>query len=151
YSDAWYPQTDGGGFSLVIRDPAGDTSNWSSAGGWRQGFFSAGSPGGDDPLPVISDANGQKITVQFPADVAPPQANALQIPGALAPSSATYDAPTKSATFVLPSILPDANYTATLAINGASFNLDFFVLGADANHDRIVNTLDFVALAQNFA
>jgi hypothetical protein len=32
----------------------------------------------------------------------------------------------------------------------SDFEFDFFALGADANHDRSVNALDFNALASNF-
>ena len=58
-------------------------------------------------------------------------------------------------------ILPDGNYHGFInssdiqddAGNGpmvGNATVDFFYLTADANHDRFVNTLDFMALAQNF-
>jgi hypothetical protein len=58
-------------------------------------------------------------------------------------------------------VLPDGNYAATLdatrisdiagnALAGANDVASFFVLTADANHDRTVDTLDFNALAANF-
>ena len=35
YDPAWYPQTGGGGNSLVVVDPAGDTAALDTAAGWR--------------------------------------------------------------------------------------------------------------------
>ncbi len=73
---------------------------------------------------------------------------------------ATYD-PTNFAgiwTFTTP--LPDGNYHATLAASSVtdaagsalpnSYSFDFFSLLADANHDRHVDTSDFMLLANNF-
>src|SRR5204863_3025199 len=58
-------------------------------------------------------------------------------------------------------ILPDGNYRLLLpagSVNDSANNalaadyvFDFFVLTADANHDRSVNTIDFNLLAANFA
>lgn len=49
YKDGWYPITDGEGFSLTIRDPAGtDLGQWSRPEGWRASAFVGGSPGTDD-------------------------------------------------------------------------------------------------------
>jgi hypothetical protein len=57
-------------------------------------------------------------------------------------------------------LFPDGQYRATIQATGiagtsgnpmaANYNLDFFVLSADANRDRVVNALDFNALATNF-
>ena len=47
YSDDWYKQTDGDGFSLTIRDPLQATALWGSADGWRASTAPNGSPGGD--------------------------------------------------------------------------------------------------------
>ena len=56
YEDDWYPATDGGDRSLVIRDPAGATSQWELQEGWRASFSLGGSPGGPDSpvLPTIT-------------------------------------------------------------------------------------------------
>ena len=35
YKDGWYGQTDGEGFSLTIRDPAGAADLWGLKDGWR--------------------------------------------------------------------------------------------------------------------
>jgi len=61
-----------------------------------------------------------------------------------------------------PTVLPDGNYRATISANGSSQTQDsagntpltvidtFFVLTADANHDRHVETGDFNVLSLNF-
>ena len=48
YSDSWYPETDGGGLSLVIRDPLGDLRQWQSQAGWDESTVLGGSPGFSD-------------------------------------------------------------------------------------------------------
>src|SRR5205823_9791612 len=77
----------------------------------------------------------------------------------------TYDSPTRTAHLTFPSypngILPDGNYQGTVLAaqvadsfgNALPANVpfSFFVLSADANHDRSVNTIDFNILAANFS
>ena len=76
YLDAWYPITDGSGFSLVIADASGPLNGWSDPANWRPSGAAGGSPGaGDPPLPsfpgiVINEilANsfpGQKDTIEL--------------------------------------------------------------------------------------
>jgi hypothetical protein len=48
YKDGWYDITDGDGFSLTIRDPAGATSLWNTKDAWRPSAVVKGSPGTDD-------------------------------------------------------------------------------------------------------
>lgn len=48
YKDGWHPTTDGGGFSLVIVDPAGPPADWQEARRWRPGLVAGGSPGRED-------------------------------------------------------------------------------------------------------
>ncbi|MFI5379426.1 MAG: PA14 domain-containing protein, partial [Tepidisphaerales bacterium] len=50
YNNNWYGQTDGGGFSLTIRDPLQDGSLWDSSAGWRASAAFGGSPGAGDSL-----------------------------------------------------------------------------------------------------
>jgi hypothetical protein len=45
YSDGWYPQTDGEGFSLVIRDTAQALPLWNDKEGWRVSTSKNGGPG----------------------------------------------------------------------------------------------------------
>ena len=77
------------------------------------------------------------------------------------PTGLTYDALTNTATFTFPAgAIPDGNYRATLLADGVTdaagnalaqdFNVDFFFLQGDANHDGAVNLNDFNALAANF-
>ncbi|MEX2186528.1 MAG: lamin tail domain-containing protein [Pirellulales bacterium] len=55
YDDAWYPETDGDGFSLVAVDTAGD---YNTASNWRSSARSGGSPGAADPTSLAADFNG---------------------------------------------------------------------------------------------
>lgn len=49
YNNAWYPVTDGYGFSLVARDDHASFANWSNKENWRASANLGGSPGKDDP------------------------------------------------------------------------------------------------------
>ncbi|MFT5122508.1 MAG: hypothetical protein ACI97B_001139 [Verrucomicrobiales bacterium] len=49
YKDSWYPQTDGGGFSLTIRNENADPTLWNEKSGWRASDPLQGTPGIDDP------------------------------------------------------------------------------------------------------
>jgi ELWxxDGT repeat protein len=76
------------------------------------------------------------------------------------PVSASFDAASRYGTFSLDTILPDGNYRATFAagaaqdasghLSGAASSFDFFILAADATHDRLVDARDFNFLAGNF-
>lgn len=48
YEDDWYPQTDGGGYSLVTTDETQHIGLWDRKEGWRSGYRVGGSPGADD-------------------------------------------------------------------------------------------------------
>ena len=48
YDNAWYPPTDGAGFSLVIADEAAPFDTWDQPTSWRPGTTEGGSPGTDD-------------------------------------------------------------------------------------------------------
>ena len=50
YSDGWYSQTDGEGFSLTVRDPLQSLSKWDKDTGWRNSAAPGGSPGTYDTL-----------------------------------------------------------------------------------------------------
>ncbi|MFI5380704.1 MAG: lamin tail domain-containing protein [Tepidisphaerales bacterium] len=49
YSSAWYPQTKGGGYSLVIQNPTFTPAYWSDSAAWRASSQPGGSPGQADP------------------------------------------------------------------------------------------------------
>jgi spore coat protein CotH len=52
YSDAWYPTTDGAGYSLVVRDVASDDLR-DLASSWRPSYFVGGTPGVDDSGQIV--------------------------------------------------------------------------------------------------
>jgi hypothetical protein len=58
YSDAWYTNTDGHGYSLTIRDASADHNTWGESNRWRSSLFVDGSPGWDDSGLVDEDADG---------------------------------------------------------------------------------------------
>ncbi len=49
YDDAWYPSTDGNGFSLEIINDSNDTAFWGSKWSWRPSGVLGGTPGTADP------------------------------------------------------------------------------------------------------
>ncbi|MCK5852788.1 lamin tail domain-containing protein [bacterium] len=54
YSDSWYPETDGDGYSLVIVNPYESTNLWNMMEGWRESYLTNGSPGkADIPEPFV--------------------------------------------------------------------------------------------------
>ena len=45
FSDVWYPATDGGGYSLVVRDENAAVADWNTAAGWGISGDRGGNPG----------------------------------------------------------------------------------------------------------
>jgi hypothetical protein len=67
YYDSWYPETDGGGRSLQIRDPLAAAENWWDFSIWRASWAPLGSPGIEDVEPsgggqLPGDINGDGRT-----------------------------------------------------------------------------------------
>ena len=52
YNEAWFPATDGRGFSLVIRNEYAAFNTWTNPSSWRASGELFGSPGGPDPIPA---------------------------------------------------------------------------------------------------
>jgi spore coat protein CotH len=52
YEDDWYPQTDGGGFSLVVRSETQSRDLWDTKLGWRPSNQAGGTAGADDTFTV---------------------------------------------------------------------------------------------------
>jgi hypothetical protein len=48
YSDAWYPSTDNGGYTLTINNPAADPATWGNATSWHASQSILGTPGQDE-------------------------------------------------------------------------------------------------------
>ncbi len=48
FSDQWYPATDGGGWSLVVRDENRNVASWDTVEGWGISGESGGNPGADN-------------------------------------------------------------------------------------------------------
>ncbi|HVR74705.1 MAG TPA: lamin tail domain-containing protein [Planctomycetota bacterium] len=64
YDDAWDPDTDGIGWSLVPHDPRADPAAWSDGGTWRASRSAGGSPGEDESAP----ASGLQLGGDFNQD-----------------------------------------------------------------------------------
>ncbi len=68
YDETWYPETDGGGRSLVIVDPLGPLDSWGERSSWRPGDVDGGTPGIADSDVVAGgwqrpgDSNGDGLT-----------------------------------------------------------------------------------------
>ncbi|MBI4606782.1 MAG: CotH kinase family protein [Planctomycetes bacterium] len=62
YSDDWYPEADGTGPSLVIKDTTANLALWDVAGSWTPSSVSGGTPG--EPDPAIDGTGG----LQRPGD-----------------------------------------------------------------------------------
>jgi hypothetical protein len=72
YDPAWYPATDGGGFSLVAANPNAPPSAWGLAQNWRPSSRLGGSPGAADqpPPPAVLTAAlapGNVLRLAWPA------------------------------------------------------------------------------------
>jgi hypothetical protein len=67
----------------------------------------------------------------------------------VSPTSVSWDAGTKTATYTFAAPFADGNYRATLASAGG-YTYDFFSLAGDANRDRTVNFADLLVLAKNY-
>ena len=72
YKDSWYDITDGEGFTIIVRDLAGDVSLWDDKSGWRPGEVINGTPGTADsgqipPLGsvVINELLAHSDTAQY--------------------------------------------------------------------------------------
>jgi glucose/arabinose dehydrogenase len=126
----------------------------------------------DEPKPMFGTA--QRLRMSFSEYVGDSLTNTdltlmNQTTGQTVPSAniaLQYDASTNTATFSFPGYasasgaLPDGRYHLTIASSavtdvsgnalGSGLSFDFFVLAGDANHDGVVDTLDFNALAANF-
>ena len=76
YSDRWQPATDGPGYSLTRRNPAGPVSDWNLASAWDRSVVAGGTPGRNDvpesdlsrvTLRWVQDSGSPRLTLQFDA------------------------------------------------------------------------------------
>jgi hypothetical protein len=122
----------------------------------REGAYNPNTP---SPMVSFVLSADLQTTSQAPADLVLRNLTTNQMISA-ATMNVQYDGATRSARWLFNSVLPDGNYRATLA-SGAladtadralalSYSFDFFVLGGDANHDRVVDTTDLGALSLNW-
>lgn len=58
YSDQWYTNTDGRGYSLTVRDARADFRTWGDSNAWRSSIAFDGTPGWNDSGLVDDDGDG---------------------------------------------------------------------------------------------
>ncbi len=73
YDPAWYPITDGGGYSLVVVDPYAPVNQWQFPQNWRPSGQTGGSPGVVDAvfpvaLEVALASGGNALSLAWPAN-----------------------------------------------------------------------------------
>ncbi len=76
YDNAWYPITDGLGFSLVIVDANAPWQSWGDAASWRPSGTPGGAPGTNDPPPP---AIAPILVNEALTHTDPPQLDALEL------------------------------------------------------------------------
>lgn len=126
YDPAWYPQTNGGGNSLVVADPTGDTAALDTAAGWRASYVSTGAPGVADAdlgtpavlTGLVDDIAGQpKVHLTFNAFISAGSPANLTVTNVLTHASVavagvSFDG--NMITFTLPTSLASGVYRFTL-------------------------------------
>jgi parallel beta-helix repeat protein len=116
----------------------------------------------------LFDAVKPSLRMSFPFDVDPAALTSSDLVLTTAATGSpvsftatvTYDVATRSATWQFQTPLPDGDYRATIPAGSVSDNLgnplstsilcNFFVLGGDANRDRVVDINDLAILAANW-
>jgi hypothetical protein len=76
YNDSWYPTTDGGGFSLVIRNEYASFNTWTNPASWRPSTALNGSPGRADTEPPVIPA---VVINEALAHTDPPQSDTIEL------------------------------------------------------------------------
>lgn len=72
YSDAWFPATDGGGRSMVVRNESAPPSAWDSAAQWGITTTAGGTPSATNSSEVAWQFEGWRQTWFTPAELADP-------------------------------------------------------------------------------
>jgi hypothetical protein len=118
YDDAWYPVTDGAGYTLALYDPLAPNAAFSTAANWRPSASANGSPGANEPnlAPIAkagSDTSGDFTGVALNGsasdDRLPNPPNTLTASWTMqsGPGTATFNPPGSTATtasFSLPGV-----------------------------------------------
>lgn len=136
YQPTWYPSTAGGGTSLVVVDPTGDTSTLETAAGWRASYTNDGAPGfadTDSTTPAvtainINDGGAGQPTIQFTfntyiVESSPATFTLLDTNTGQSVAISNYSIDGNVLTIYLPETLPSDPYTLTLpagAVDNAS-------------------------------
>jgi hypothetical protein len=162
----WPTTPNGAGPSLLRKDYnayGNDVINWSAS------TASGGTPGTPNFRPTATGAfdlaSLNKLSVRFTEDVSasiqPSDLTITNLSGGPTPAATvSWDPATLTATWTFANPA-DGNYRATLiaagitdwsgqALAGSNQSFDFFFLGGDLNHDRVVNNADFQVLYANF-
>lgn len=126
YDDAWYPLTDGDGYTLALYDPLAANAAFSTPANWRRSAALGGSPGANEPnlAPTSNaglDLDGNVTAVALAGSAsddrlpAPPNTITYAWSQVSGPGAANFTAPTSastSASFSLPGV-----YVLRLAVN----------------------------------
>lgn len=94
YKDSWYPDTDGGGHSLVVVNQAGALSAWDSKSGWASSPVVGGTPGTTGPPQITSALTasgtlGVSFSYQIAAANDPASFSASGLPDGLSVNTTT--------------------------------------------------------------
>lgn len=127
YDDSWYPVTDGGGYSLVLRNPATDAGALGLAASWLMSPAWDGSPGGGDVFASVSLSGLARLYTGLGI----PAAVVTTPPGL--PVTVTYDGspmlPVNAGSYTVTATLAAPNYegtvTDTLVIGKAPQSIQF--------------------------
>lgn len=72
YSDAWFPATDGGGRTMIVRNESAPVSEWKSAAQWGISTQPGGTPAATNSSEVAWQFEGWRHTYFSPAQLADP-------------------------------------------------------------------------------
>ncbi len=138
FDQAWYPATDGAGFSLVIRDENAPVGTWGFQSSWRPSSFPGGSPGQTDPPPpllpavLVSEAlTREDLPAVDAIELYNPTGNPADVSGWFLTDS--FGAPGK---YIIPTntVIPPGDYMVFYSTNSFGANgTNSFGLGANGD------------------
>jgi hypothetical protein len=158
YQPTWYPSTTGGGTSLVVVDPTGDTSTLETAAGWEASATIDGSPGfanSDTTTPTlvswnVNDGGASNPTVQFNFNTyitsgSPGTFTVINDQTGQSIATAGYSVDGDTLTISLPSTLASGAYQLTLPAGAVDNASDI------ANSATTIDTIVLVRAGQTWA